>query len=215
MPEKKEKQKPITTPAGIARYPWLTKPDAKFAKEGQKPKFKVDLILSGEAADKLKALITPLADAAKAENDKKNPKQKSFNTHYPFSAELDDQGEETGNTVFKFSANSYFEKDGERTDIRIPIFDAKRNKLESPKVGGGSEIKVAFTPVSFSNPAQKAAGVSLRLQAVQVLKLVEYTAGGNAENYGFGEEEGFSADEMPTEETPTEESGSDPSADKF
>ena len=35
----------ITTPKGIAQYPWLSKPDTKFSEEGE---YKVNVILTKE-----------------------------------------------------------------------------------------------------------------------------------------------------------------------
>ena len=37
----------ITTPTGVALYPWLSKPDTKYNKDGE---YKVDLVLSKKDA---------------------------------------------------------------------------------------------------------------------------------------------------------------------
>ncbi len=181
----------IASPAGIAKFPALNEPDMKFAKDGV-GKYKVNLLLDPASPGVKEFLekLTVLAKEAKAENDKENPKQKSFGLHLPFSEELDKDGNTTGNVEVKFSANSQFKKkSGEVVTIRIDLFDAKRNKVTA-KIGGGSKLKVAFEPYGFANPSSKSAGVSLRIQAVQVLELKQW-AGRDAAGYGFGEEEGF------------------------
>ena len=73
--------------------------------------------------------------------------------------------------------------------------DAKGKPLTGEtKVGGGSVIKVSYEVVPYYT-AIAGAGVSLRLKAVQIIELKAYSGGGNAESYGFGEEEGFEADD--------------------
>jgi hypothetical protein len=211
----KEKKQIIASPSGIAKFPALNEPDMKFAKDGV-GKYKVNLLLDKNDPTTvafLEKLIAASKDA-KSANDKENPKQKGFSLHLPFADELDKDGNETGNVEIKFSANSSFKnkKTDKVTDIRIDLFDAKRNRVTA-KIGGGSKLKVAFEIVPFANPSSKSAGVSLRLQAVQVLELKQWS-GRDADSYGFGEEDGFdgaadsafSADE-PTSETADPVSG--------
>jgi hypothetical protein len=72
------------------------------------------------------------------------------------------------------------------------------------KLGGGSTIRVSYEIVPFVSPI--GAGASLRLKGVQVIDLVEWGSG-NADYYGFGEEEGgFDASTVPAKvETPAED----------
>jgi hypothetical protein len=72
-------------------------------------------------------------------------------------------------------------------------------KPTGPAIWDGSEGIVAFEvalnkdeEVGYFIPGTGACGISLRLRAVQLLKLVQ--GGGNAD-YGFGEEDGYEADE--------------------
>ena len=71
---------------------------------------------------------------------------------------------------------------------RPSIFDAKCNPLTDVKVGAGTEGKVAFTILPFY-ATLIAAGVSLRLEAVQIIKLVEPPGERTAASYGFIEEQ--------------------------
>jgi hypothetical protein len=82
-------------------------------------------------------------------------------------------------------------KDNKPWNRKIALFDAKGKpilKIES--VWGGSEVKVSYEASPYFIPGTGAAGLKLRLNAVQILKLV---SGGNrdAGAYGFGEEDGF------------------------
>ncbi len=205
MAVRKKAQKHLT-PAGIAQYPRLTKPDTAFGNiDGI---YKVTLVLPGAEAQGLVSLI----DAAMAESLKKarmeNPtKAKAIKaaTDKPYKAVTDDNGNETGEVKFNFKMKAKItSKTGESWQQRPDIFDAKGKVLLDPKIGGGSKIKVAFEIYPFWTQLI-GAGVSLRLLAVQVLDLVEYNAR-NASAYGFGEEEGYVAgeqtDNMPASEAP-------------
>jgi hypothetical protein len=68
------------------------------------------------------------------------------------------------------------------------LFDAKGKPVVTDiKIGTGNrqgELRV----VPFVSPI--GAGASLRLKGVQIIELVEWGSG-NADYYGFGEEEGF------------------------
>jgi hypothetical protein len=59
-------------------------------------------------------------------------------------------------------------------------------------LGTGSKVKVNFSPIPYST--QMGTGVTLRLAAVQVIDLVQWT-GGNDTTSGFEVEEGFSSSE--------------------
>ncbi len=68
------------------------------------------------------------------------------------------------------------------------MFDSSGKPLTDANVWSGSEMKVSAELVHWFT-AMAGAGVSLRLRAVQITKLVEGGAG-NAEGYGFDKVEG-------------------------
>src|SRR2546430_7864611 len=72
---------------------------------------------------------------------------------------------------------------------RHAIFDAKGKPVTDVNIGAGTEGKVAFTILPFYT-ALVGAGVSLRLEAVQIIKLAASSAERTAADYGFTEEEG-------------------------
>lgn len=188
-----------TTPAGIAIYPWLGKPDTKFNKDGE---YRIKLKLEGEAAATFKAKLEELHGTAVAKMEKEvteampPAKRKAFKMKVvdaPFKPVFDDEGNETDAIEVTFKQKAVIKlKDGPKEVGPIALFDAKGKPFKGA-VYGGSKVKVAFEALPFYG-ASIGAGLTLRLGAVQVLELV---TGGqqSAAGYGFGEEEGFEADE--------------------
>jgi hypothetical protein len=78
-------------------------------------------------------------------------------------------------------------KAGREMSLTPVIVDAKGTPCDV-QVGGGSRIKVAFTTAPY-HTALVGAGLSMRLQGVQVLTLSQ----GGGMDLGFGVEEGFTA----------------------
>ena len=166
--------------AGEAIYPHLMKPDVRFNEHGE---FKVTLkIDKQDASQMVKETDQAIEDSlAKAEKDNKGKKVKSAPKPYK---------EESGNVFFKFKmrASGKNKKTNESFSQRPALFDAKKNPIPaSQSIWGGSLMKVAYQLIPYHTP-MLGAGVSARLKAVQVLKLVE----GQSQNV-FKEEDGFEA----------------------
>lgn len=218
--QKKEKQKPVISPKGVAKYAWLNKPDTKFKDAGE---YKVTLVMSKEAAEPMMKLLAPLHKKAVAAA-KANPKNKNKTlTTWPFYKDvLDDNGDETGEVEFNFkrTASGISKKTQKPWSIVPDLFDAKGRPLPADaKVYGGSIIKVAFTVGAYDKPVGN--GISLRLESVQVIKLVE-GSGRSATSYGFddeGDDEDADTDAADGEGTDTDEGAAEDSnggnADEF
>lgn len=188
--EKKQKFVRTTTPKGRASYPWLNRPDTKFDADGV---YKCNLVVPKKDAKKLIALIDAEAKKALVAAGEANPKLKKTIKagELPYYAETDDEGEETGNIVFKTKQRARITtKKGEVIEKTIPLFDASGAKVKA-NVGGGSVLKLNIELAHYYMAAQKSAGVTLRLQAAQIIDLVEFGSGGSAESYGFGSEDGY------------------------
>lgn len=100
-----------------------------------------------------------------------------------------------GDIVFKFKVPSTIKtRSGEELPRTIGVFDAAGNPIKGDNIGNGSTVKVAATLIPF-HVSNAVNGVSLRLNAVQVLNLIEYGQGGSAKSYGFGEEDGYVCEE--------------------
>ena len=165
--------------AAEAVYPHLVKPDVRFNELGE---YKVTLkVAKQDASQMVKEIDQAIEDSlAKAEKDNKGKKIKSAPKPYK---------EESNNVFFKFKmkASGVNKRTQEKFTQRPQLLDAKKNPIASnTSIWGGSIMKVAYQPVPYYTP-MLGAGVSLRLKAVQVIKLVQ----GKSDQNIFKEEDGF------------------------
>lgn len=208
-----------TTPKGIFKYPALDKPDygnEKFPKPNGE--YKVQLILSEADAQPLIDKLQPTYDAAieegKAEFAKlkveARKKLKELTANDLYAIEYDRETEEpTGNLIFKFTmAASGENKKKEKWSRKPAVFDAKgKPLLKVPAIWGGTIGKVSYEASPYFIPGTGAAGLKLRLNAVQIIDLV---SGGqrDAGAYGFDSEEGYEGSDAPADDgTFKDESG--------
>lgn len=224
MTEKKQRPAKMTSPRGVFVYPRLTKPDTKFKAEGEfTTKLRVE---AGPAAPLMKKIDKAAAESlAAAKKAAKNPKEAAkWETKYlPYEMETDEDGNETGNVLFKFGTKASGEtREGRKWKRTVPLFDAKGKPLPRSKDGtyevdvwGGSEGYVSFVIMPYSPTVQIGASVSLQLEAAQIVKLV---SGGDREasDYGFGShDDGYTAeDESEPADDGADAEGSDGEADE-
>ena len=182
-----------TSPKGTAQYPWLNTPDTKFDPEGV---YKTNLVISSEDAQEFKEQIDDLVEQAYKEAVKQDPKKKNKLTkRYPYEMDVDDNGDETGDIIFKFKSKAqYTSKSGEVRTNKPKLVDSGCN-LTNEAIFGGSILKVATTlnPYCYGTNA----GVSLQIRAVQILELSQGSSGGD---FGFSKEaDGFIQPEVSQE----------------
>ena len=172
--------KTFTTAKGIAYYPYISAPDTKFDEQGH---YKVNLCLSEEDAQPVIELIKQsVVEGIKAlKKDKPNMEIKQ--APLPFSKEVDEDGNPTGNVIIKFKSKAAY---------KPAVFDSKGKMMTNSNIYGGSEIKVNGS-CAFFHTAMIGAGVSIRLRAVQVIQYVEGASGAN--KFGFDEVDGFTIEE--------------------
>lgn len=172
------------SPKGIAMYPWVLTADTAFVKEGV---YHIQLECAQDDP-KTTALVEMLTLILDKEHDALSKEKKKKLNKIPFFEESEDGK----HLVFRFKQNKIIKrKDGTTSEVKIPLFDAKGKPItEAIKLGNGSVCRISFTVAPYYNATNKGVGLSLRLVAVQVIELVEYSAG-NAESYGFDEEEGY------------------------
>jgi len=210
MAEKNEKRPVHKTPKGTAVFPYLNKPDTKFDAAGV---YQTDLKLTGADAAKVQKVIDEALAEAKAEATKKGKEKKKQpkQADLPCRPELDDDGDETGNVLFKFKskASGVSAKTGKEWKRSIPLFDAKGKPI-TDLVYGGSTIIIAYVAMPWVNPKLEY-GVKLAIEAVQVIELSQGGGGRrNASAFGFEEEEGFTKeDDEETSETEDKSETSD------
>ena len=173
---------------GKSLWTKVFEPDTRFVPEGE---YSTQVVVpEAEAADVCEQLEA-LAKAKFDEAVKDNPKLKNVLSMRPVSEpEYDDNGNETGNVVFKTKLKARIKsRSGETYSQSVSVVDAKKTPMDgSQMVGNGSTIKVAVEPVPYVMQSTKQVGVSLRLKALQVLSLVEY---GAPSTDIFDEEDGF------------------------
>jgi hypothetical protein len=197
----KEKKPRFTTPKGTAQYPYLNKPDTKFNPDGD---YKCKLELDAADASEIIAFLDEQVEKSVELAKKENPGKKIKQGDAPYEV-----NEETGKASFNFKLKAKVTtKSGESFEQRPAIFDAKGKPLQNVNVGGGSKVKIAYEVVPFYT-ALVGASISLRMKAVQVIDLVEFSGGASADAFGFGEEDGYEAEDTSAESNGFNEEESD------
>lgn len=204
----------LITPRGVGIYPKLNTPDTKFDADGV---YEVKLRIDPEATDGIigkdtaswaeivealetlrdETLKEKKAELAASKDPKAKAKAKTIDVVEIGGPDYDGEGEETGNIVIKakMKASGISKKDQKPWTRKPVLFDAKGKKLpaDAPPIYGGSELKVACTALAYYNAKDNVVGVTLQLEAVQVIQLVSGGGGRSAEAYGFGAEDGYEA----------------------
>jgi hypothetical protein len=194
---KKKKNPRAVSPAGLFLFPKLRTPDTKFNKDGL---FSVDLVLEPAEAEVFIKSLQRDHDLAIAEGQTQYAGLKpAFKANHPFQAnpfyvlEYDDKEQPTGRIIVKFKATAVFTVKGkngeaERVNRTIAVYDSRGNVLPpSVDVWSGSMGRVAFSYFPYFVSGTGAAGLSLRLESVRVLKLMTR---GAADPFG-APEDGF------------------------
>lgn len=204
----------MKTPRGVLKWPRLAEPDygsPQFPDEDGS--YNTRIVFDGQdpAFQKFRKRLMA-AHAVAVENGEASFKDlpvahrkrlKSIDIREPFTEVYDPDTEEpTGEYEMRVRMKaSGVTKSGPRKGrkwTRKPvIFDAKgKQMLRVPDIWGGTTAIVAFsfpTGGYFSN-GNGMCGLSLQLEAVQIIDLV--TAGErSADDYGFGEEDGYEHDD--------------------
>ena len=205
----KNKYTKIVTPIGIAQYPWLSSPDTKFSEVGD---YKTNLILSKkDAQDVISMIDTAREESVKIGAEKSNGK-KVKQADPPYYDEVDDDGKPTGNVILQFKCKAKVTtKNGESFENKPTLFDAKGKPMLNVNVWGGSELKVSAELIPYFT-SMVGAGVSMRLRAAQIIKLIE--GGSNSSGYGFKEEEGYEHSETQSTEEFTSDTKTEVQEDK-
>lgn len=218
---------------GTFVYPRLNSPDTKFKAEGE---YQVRVRVSAEEAqpviekvdelaqqayDEAKAAIEEeIAEATRAKKPIGKLKEKLAKLKFTdkcYKDALDDDGNPTGEVEFNFkmTASGTSKKDGKPWSRAPQVFDGKGKELKGraiPSIWGGTIGRVD----GFYNPFCTAvgAGVSLRLEAVQIIKLQSGSGNASAAQRGFAaEEDGYEAAEEDGSQFPADGEGSGDSAD--
>jgi hypothetical protein len=174
------------TPKGEMRWAYLHKPDTQFDSNGV---FHVKLRLANGSSDDLRKAIEHEHKSNKKDVIARNPNKKSFQEFLPFKEVLNEEGLADGYEFqFKLKAVATNSKTGQEFTQRPMVVGPDKKPIPTDvTIGNGSVGKIAFETIPYFTGNNL--GVSLRLRGVQVLDLVEYSAGGNDM---FSVEEGYS-----------------------
>lgn len=170
----------VVSPVGVSQYAWLTTPDTRFDETGH---YKTNLIINAKQAQSLKTQIDAEIKKSVALAKEKAKGKAIKEAPRPYEDELID-GKASGNVIFKFKTKAkIIAKDGKVIPNRVALFDSAGKPMIDANVWSGSEMKVSAELIPYYT-AMAGAGVSMRLRAVQVTKLVE-GGSSNAKGYGF------------------------------
>jgi len=166
----------FTTPVGELVFPWITKADTRYDPDGL---FQTKILLPFEGAQELIAKLEgTLADYVGTLDIKK---QKSYTQTPVFQPELDEDGEETGNVLFKAKLKATVTpREGDPFHQTPVVVDAADGTAVTEPVYGGTMAKLKGQIVPYTNAASQVVGVTLRLRSVQVHELVTGTGGAGA-----------------------------------
>jgi hypothetical protein len=181
----------LTTPKATLKYPKLIEPETKFTPEGH---YKVTAVIPAEDAGPLADQLDTLFEAHKASLKAQAPGQK-FKAVDPSFGYEDIDGKPCFTISVKMKAKGV-DRDGRSWSAVPALFDASGAPVKDREalrgMWSGTTGRVSFEACPFYQPAL-GAGITLRLKAVQILKLVE--SGGSADSFGFQEEAGWAASE--------------------
>lgn len=185
----------FTTPAGTFMYPKLLEPDTKFHACGI-----YEVIIAMDASDpevqQLAEYLDKYMEQHKTSLKAQAPQQKFKLVDTPWKFE-----DANGLACLVLKAKSKasgIDKEGRPWSRKPAMFAADGSVISHGQIQAmwsGTEGKVAFKAAPFWTAAL-GAGVTLRLEATQVLKLVE--SGSNASSHGFAAVEGGYTQGAPT-----------------
>ena len=208
-----EKQERAVSPKGEASYPFLTEPQTKWKPEGE---YKVNLMM-----DKNKATAAFIAHLESVRDEfydtlmEQLPKSKAskLSKREVYEDEYDDEDEETGKVIFKFStvAGGISRKTGKPWTFTPRLFDSGANRIKAKiKIGQGSILQINYTPSAYKLNTDSSVGCKMYLNDVMIHVLEEIGGGDSGfeaseDEKGFkyeGNDAGFSAPEPGGSETP-------------
>lgn len=185
----KPKYTQFVTPAGIAKYTFLDKPQEPYQGKGD-PSFKVRILIDDTAENRAwidKVVETGLAEAKKNGVKLKKVFRNPFN--FPEDQDEDDYIPEEGKDRPKLDEDHKGRIFVEfKSKFKPGLIDSARNTLpDDVKIYGGDNIRVKFE----LNPYEmQGSGLSLRLKVVQLIAKNTSFSGGGVNTDGFDDVEG-------------------------
>lgn len=187
-------KKMYITPQGEASYPHIVEPQTKFKEDGE---YNVTMYFDeksgGEFVESLNEAYNQACEEAKEKYEEQKPQYKKDNPDINFEQfyreEVDDNGFSTGRIFVRFKCKAKIKtKDNKIFEKKVAIYDRYNQPMpveKAKKVSSGSIMKVAFKASPYFVPAGCKVGISLNLEAVQVIEAKEWDGTRSAADYGF------------------------------
>lgn len=187
----------VVSPKGKALWCKVTEPDRKFDPEGT---LSTTLILDPNEPD-VQAFIErleALQDQAFEETKETLGAKASQVRKRPFYVDHTDQdGNQTGNIVFKFALKNVDARKSQGRTSEIVVVDSHKQPVKPvPLVGNDSVVRVAAFVYPYYMAVSKEIGLSFMWTKMQIIELNEYA--GKSDD--FEDEDGFAA--TPVASTP-------------
>ena len=183
----KTKRPTIITPEGIARYPWVNNPNTKFNEDGE---YKIGVIVTKKEADAFKKQLKPFYDAAYEQEVAKNGGEAVKKASS--SPVVKNDGDEGGWEIRAKLKAKVISRDGTVHNLRVGLFDSQgKPHPKDVVIGGGSRVRVAVRPKFWNVSAVGGFGMTLELDAVQIIDLQAFNPSERSgESFGFTAVEG-------------------------
>lgn len=172
------KGKKAITPICEARWVHLQKPQTKYNASGV---YSVDLILDPSVPEHAEFMQMCQEFSQEVFDDHTadlKPKLKErCKLFTPIREEENEDGEPTGFYIMRVKQNRIIKKRDETTTKFTPkLVDSRGHEIKNLKeaIGNGSELRVAVFLMPFENKNSGEIGVTAKLNAVQIVKLVPY-----------------------------------------
>lgn len=216
---KKQATFSYTTPRGVFVWPKIAepdygtkefpKPDGEYSLKLRMPKTDAEAFVNRKVKfDDRMVSLQELYDEAIREGERQfaelkveqRKKLKEVQPQALYNEVYDQETEQpTGDVEFKFKRKASGEykdgpKKGQKWHAKPDLFDARGKAIgKGVNIWGGSEGKVSGIARPYFVAGNAFCGLTLNLNAVQVIELVS-NGTRSADSYGFGEEEGFGYD---------------------
>lgn len=165
----------IASPKGRALWCRVTEPDRKYNDKGN---YSTELILDGnsEETQVFVRKLEELRDTAYAETVETlgKVKSKGIVVKDVYKEELDEEGEPTGNLIFKFQMRDVDTRKENKKQHHIIVKDAQQQEIDPadvPLVGNDSIIRCVAFANPYYMPSNKSVGVSLLWLKMQLIDL--------------------------------------------
>jgi len=176
----------IVTPVGDAYWAKIFEPEEDRFDEGKPRQWSIEWAGTSAGKETLALVQRIESEFARINGEGAKPSKNAW----PFKEGEDSSGNATGLLHFRMRKNETTRK-GQK--LAAPaVYDSRKNPWPAGVlIGNGSKVKVAFSCWGWEDKFGKK-GISLSLEAVQVLDLVEYQHRDPAD--AFGEENGYVVD---------------------